>query len=162
VIVWIHNGGIVLNIILANDHGAVELKTAIAKALLAKGHTVENLGVDSADSVDYPDMARLAAERYLAGGFDFGILCCGSGIGISIAANKVPGIRCAQVFDLYTAEMCRRHNDANFIAFGGRIPYAVPVIAMIEAYMAAEYEGGRHARRVEKLDAPLASHREPR
>ena len=151
-IVWIHNGGIVLNIILANDHGAVELKTGIVRALLAKGHTVENLGVDSEDSVDYPDMARLAAKRYLAGGFDFGILCCGSGIGISMAANKVPGIRCAQVFDLYTAEMCKRHNDANFIAFGGRIAYAVPVIAMIEAYMAAEYEGGRHARRVQKLE----------
>ena len=141
-----------MNIIIANDHGAVELKTGIVKALLDKGHTVENLGVDGTDSVDYPDMARLAAKRYLTGGFDFGILCCGSGIGISIAANKVPGIRCAQVFDLYTAEMCKRHNDANFIAFGGRITYPVPVSDMIETYMASVYEGGRHARRIEKLE----------
>ncbi len=149
-----YNGGMALNIIIANDHGAVELKTSIVKALLAKGHTVENLGVDSADSVDYPDIARLAAERYRAGGFDFGILCCGTGIGISIAANKVPGIRCAQVFDLFTAEMCKRHNNANFIAFGGRITYAVPVTAMIETYMAAEYEGGRHEGRLEKIERP--------
>lgn len=147
-----------MNIIIANDHGAVDLKLDIVKALEAQGHTLINIGVDSGDSVDYPDIARSAALRYLEGGFDFGILCCGSGIGISIAANKVPGIRCAQVFDLYTAEMCRRHNDANFIAFGGRIHYAVPVMAMIEAYMASEYEGGRHARRVKKLDPYIPPH----
>ncbi|MBU0926455.1 MAG: RpiB/LacA/LacB family sugar-phosphate isomerase [Spirochaetes bacterium] len=142
-----------MHILIANDHGAVELKAAIVAALSAKGHTVDNLGVDGPDSVDYPDRARLAAERYLAGGYDFGILCCGSGIGISIAANKIRGIRCAQVFDLYTAEMCKRHNDANFISFGGRVSYPVPVIEMIEAYMAAEYEGGRHAARVAKIEA---------
>jgi ribose 5-phosphate isomerase B len=142
-----------MNILIANDHGAVELKSAIVKALVAKGHRVENLGVDTGDSVDYPDIAKRAAERYLAGGFDFGILCCGSGIGISIAANKVDGVRCAQVFDLYTAEMCKRHNDANFIAFGGRVEYGVPVVDMIERYMATEFEGGRHQRRVDKLRA---------
>lgn len=142
-----------MRIVIANDHGAVDLKREIARALEAEGHEVVNLGVDATDSVDYPDIARLAAERYLDGGFDFGILCCGSGIGIGIAANKVPGIRCAQVFDLYTAEMCRRHNDANFLSFGGRVSYPVPVIDMVRAYMAATYEGGRHAARVAKLDA---------
>lgn len=142
-----------MRIVIANDHGAVDLKREIARELKAEGHEVVNLGVDTADSVDYPDIARLAAERYLAGGFDFGILCCGSGIGIGIAANKVPGIRCAQVFDLYTAEMCRRHNDANFLSFGGRVSYPVPVIDMVKAYMAATYEGGRHAARIAKLDA---------
>lgn len=141
-----------MNIVIANDHGAIELKNEIVAALKSRGHTVDNLGVDTAESVDYPDMAKLAAERYLGGGYDFGVLCCGSGIGISMAANKIRGIRCAQVFDLYTADMCKRHNNANFIAFGGRVSYAVPVIEMVEKYMAAEYEGGRHARRVEKID----------
>lgn len=142
-----------MKIVIANDHGAVELKNEIVSYLQSEGHEVDNLGVDSPDSVDYPDMAKLAAERYLAGGYDFGVLCCGSGIGISIAANKVHGIRCAQVFDSYTAEMCRRHNDANFIAFGGRIRYHEPITAMLDAYLAARFEGDRHARRVAKLDA---------
>lgn len=142
-----------MKIVIANDHGAVELKNEIVSYLRSEGHEVDNLGVDAPDSVDYPDMAKLAAERYLAGGYDFGILCCGSGIGISIAANKVHGIRCAQVFDSYTAEMCRRHNDANFIAFGGRIRYREPISAMLDAYLSARFEGDRHARRVAKLDA---------
>ncbi len=141
-----------MRIVIANDHGAVALKQEIVTALRAAGHEVTNLGVDTEESVDYPDIARRAAAAYLAGGYDFGILCCGSGIGISIAANKVRGIRCAQVFDLYTAQMCKRHNNANFIAFGGRVTYPVPVPAMIAAYMEAEYEGGRHQRRVDKLD----------
>ncbi len=141
-----------MRIVIANDHGAVALKEEIVAALRERGHEVANLGVDAEDSVDYPDMAKLAADEYKKGGYDFGILCCGSGIGMSIAANKVSGIRCAQVFDLYSAEMCKRHNDANFISFGGRVAYPVPVIAMIEAYMKAGYEGGRHQRRVDKLD----------
>ncbi len=141
-----------MKLLIANDHGAIDLKNSLASALRQSGHIVDNLGVDTTDSVDYPDIAQSAARRYLAGGYDFGILCCGSGIGISIAANKVRGIRCAQVFDLYTAEMCKRHNNANFISFGGRVQYAVPVIDMIEAYMKAEFEGGRHAGRVRKLD----------
>ncbi len=142
-----------MNILIANDHGAVELKNNIAGALRALGHTVENLGVDNSDSVDYPDIAKKATSHYLNGGFDFGIVCCGTGIGISIAANKIHGIRCAQVFDLFTAEMCKRHNNANFLSFGGRIQYSVPVIDMITKYMSSEYEGGRHALRVEKIEA---------
>ncbi len=142
-----------MKIVLANDHGAVELKNNIAAYLRGLGHEVDNVGVDTEESVDYPDMADAAATRFLAGGYDFGIVCCGSGIGIAIAANKHKGIRCAQVFDLFTAEMCKRHNDANFLSFGGRIEYGVPVTAMLDAYMAARFEGDRHARRVAKLDA---------
>lgn len=141
-----------MRIVIANDHGAVALKQEIVRHLEAAGHEVRNLGVDDETSVDYPDQAVLAAAEYKRGGYDFGILCCGSGIGISIAANKVPGIRCAQVFDLYMAEMCRRHNDANFISFGGRITYPVPVTAMVDAFIATGFEGGRHQRRVDKLD----------
>jgi ribose 5-phosphate isomerase B len=142
-----------MKILIANDHGAVDLKNQIIKELAQRGHTVENLGVDTTASVDYPDIARKAAAAYLGGGYDFGILCCGTGIGISIAANKVPGIRCALVFDLFMAEMCKCHNDANFLAFGGRITYHTPVIDMIEKYMSSEFEGGRHAVRVNKIDA---------
>lgn len=146
---------LLMNIVLANDHGAVELKNAIMASLMALGHTVENLGVNTTDSVDYPDMAMAAATRFLAGGFDFGIVCCGTGIGISMAANKIHGIRCALVHDLFTAEMSKRHNNANFLAFGGRVRYSTPVMDMIEKYMATEYEGGRHAKRVGKLDSML-------
>jgi ribose 5-phosphate isomerase B len=142
-----------MRIVIANDHGAVALKKEIVAHLEALGHSVTNLGVDEEASVDYPDQAAAAAAEFKKGGYDFGIVCCGSGIGISIAANKIPGIRCAQVFDLFTAEMCRRHNNANFIGFGGRVSYPVPVAAMIDAYMAASFEGGRHQRRVAKLDS---------
>jgi len=126
-----------MNILIANDHGAVALKQAIQNALEQEGHTVTNLGVDTEESVDYPDIAHKAATTFLKGGYDFGIVCCGSG---------------AQVFDLYTAAMCKKHNNANFLAFGGRIQYPVPVIDMIHAYMEAQFEGGRHERRVSKLN----------
>ncbi len=142
-----------MHIVIANDHGAVALKQEILEHLVRAGHEVKNLGVNDETSVDYPDMAIKATDEYNKGGYDLGILCCGSGIGISIAANKVSGIRCAQVFDLFTAEICRRHNDANFISLGGRVDYAVPVTAMVDAFLAAPFEGGRHQRRVDKLDA---------
>ncbi|MDX9958961.1 MAG: RpiB/LacA/LacB family sugar-phosphate isomerase [Clostridia bacterium] len=144
-----------MNILIANDHGAVELKQSIVDVLTAEGHTVTNLGVDSPASVDYPDIATEAAKRFLDGGFDFGILCCGTGIGISIAANKVKGIRCALVFDLFTAEMAKRHNNANFIALGGRNRYALPVMDIVHMYMNTSFEGGRHQQRVSKLDGML-------
>jgi len=142
-----------MRIVIANDHGGVELKSSIVAALEAKGHTVVNLGIDNSDAVDYPDMAKLATTRFLSGGFDFGIVVCGTGIGISMAANKVHGIRCALIHDLFTAEMCKKHNNANFLAFGGRISYNTPVLAMIDTYMATQFEGDRHARRVGKIDA---------
>lgn len=141
-----------MDILIANDHGGVELKERIVRALTEKGHKLLNLGVDTDASVDYPDIAENACKTFLEGSYDFGILICGSGVGISMAANKIRGIRCAQVFDLFTAEMCKRHNNANFIAFGGRIEYQDDPVKMIETYIAASFEGGRHSRRVEKLD----------
>lgn len=142
-----------MRIVIANDHGAVDLKKSIVAHLEALGHEVTNLGVDAEVSVDYPDQAVAATTEFKKGGYAFGILCCGSGVGISIAANKIKGIRCAQVFDLFTAQMCKRHNDANFISFGGRIDYGVPVTALIDAYMGSSFEGDRHQRRVGKLDS---------
>lgn len=142
-----------MKILIANDHGAVELKRRIADYLRSKGHDIVNLGVDSADSVDYPDKGEEAARAFLAGSYDLGIVLCGTGIGISIAANKVKGIRCALVHDLFTAEMARAHNNANFLAFGGRVDYAVPVEAILDKFLETRFEGGRHGRRVDKLDA---------
>lgn len=141
-------------VIIGNDHSSVQLKNRIAAWLVSKGYDVENVGVDTEDSVDYPDMAEKACRLYLQGGYDFGILFCGTGIGISISANKIRGIRCALIHDSYCAKMAKVHNDANFIAFGGRVTYNEAIEDMIEAYRTAEFEeGGRHRRRVEKMDA---------
>jgi ribose 5-phosphate isomerase B len=140
-----------MRIVIANDHGAVELKKELLSWLKAQGHEVVNLGVDVEDRVDYPDMASAACAEYLKGGYDFGILLCGTGIGISIAANKVPGIRCALIHDIFTATMAREHNDANFIAMGGRVEYSVPPTEILAAFMGSKFQGGRHADRVEKI-----------
>jgi len=102
--------------------------------------------------VDYPDKAVEACAEYRKGGYDFGILLCGTGIGISMAANKLAGIRCALIHDEYTARMAREHNDANFVAFGGRVAYAVPPTSVLETFMNAKFEGGRHSARVAKID----------
>ena len=111
-------------IIIANDHGAVAIKQQIVKHLESRGYTVDNIGVDTEDSVDYPDMAEKACNQFLKdGNYEFGIVCCGTGIGISISANKVKGIRCALPQNVFAAQMAKEHNNANFIAFGGRIEY---------------------------------------
>ena len=141
-----------MNIVIANDHGAVELKKRLAQWLLKKGHSVKNLGVDTEDRVDYPDMAALAVKEFSKGGYDFGILMCGTGIGISMAANRFKGIRCALVHDSFTSLMAKEHNNANFIAFGGRVQYKEKPEDILEVYMNANFQGGRHEQRIEKLD----------
>lgn len=140
-----------MRIIIANDHGAVALKMELLAWLEAAGHEVRNLGVDREERIDYPDVAAEACALYRGGGWDFGILLCGTGIGISMAANKIPGIRCALVHDRFTATMAREHNDANFLALGGRVDYALPPTEIVAAYMGATFEGGRHLARVNKL-----------
>ncbi|HOW56429.1 MAG TPA: RpiB/LacA/LacB family sugar-phosphate isomerase [Smithellaceae bacterium] len=140
-------------IVIASDHGAVDLKNEVSAFLKTKNCTVNDLGVNSADAVDYPDIAARAAEEFKKGGYDFGILFCGTGIGIAMAANKITGIRCAQVYDLFTAEMARAHNNANFIALGGRVKYCTPVTDMIDKFMNTVFEKGRHERRVAKIMA---------
>jgi ribose 5-phosphate isomerase B len=102
--------------------------------------------------VDYPDIARMAVQEFKQGGFDFGILLCGTGIGISIAANRQPGIRCALVHDSFTALMAKEHNNANFIALGGRVQYRERPEDLLEVFMNARFQGGRHEERVEKID----------
>ena len=140
-------------VVIANDHGAVELAQTLIDHLHQRGFETNYLGVATEESVDYPDMAQAAAKEYLGGGYDFGILLCGTGIGISISANKIDGIRCALPQDSYAASMARSHNDANFIAFGGRVDYREDPVAMLGAYIDASFEGGRHQRRVDKIMA---------
>ena len=138
-------------IIIASDHGAMSLKQEIISFLKSNNCEVNDLGVNTEDSVDYPDIALAACNEFKKGGYDFGILLCGTGIGMSICANKVKTIRCAQVYDLFTAEMAKAHNNANFIAFGGRIKYNVPVTAMIDKFMKTSFSGERHERRIAKM-----------
>jgi len=138
-------------IIIASDHGAVSLKNEIISFLKSNNCDVKDMGVNTEDSVDYPDIALAACNEFKKGGYDFGILLCGTGIGMSIAANKIKFIRCAQVHDLFTAEMAKAHNNANFIAFGGRVQYTVPVTAMVEIFMKTSFSGERHERRIAKL-----------
>ena len=140
-------------IIIASDHGAVSLKQEIISFLKSNNCEVKDLGVNTEDSVDYPDIALLACNEFKKGGYNFGILLCGTGIGMSISANKIDSIRCAQVYDLFTAEMAKAHNNANFIAFGGRVKYSVPVIEMIDTFMKTNFSGDRHERRIAKIMA---------
>ena len=138
-------------IIIASDHGAVALKEQIVSFLKTRGCEIKDMGVNAEDSVDYPDIAVAACREFLKGGYDFGILLCGTGIGMSLAANKIKGIRCAGVHDLFTAEMAKAHNNANFISFGGRVKYSVPVTDMIEKFMNTNFAGNRHERRIAKI-----------
>ncbi len=139
-------------VVIANDHGAVELKMEIVAHLEKRGYAVIDMGVGADEAADYPDKAVEACREYLSGGYEFGILCCGTGIGISITANKVDGIRCALPQNSFAATMAKEHNNANFIAFGGRIAYTDPVSDMLDAFIDAGFEdGSRHARRVAKI-----------
>lgn len=142
-----------MNIVLANDHGAVELSKMIKEHLEKNGHVVNHLGVKEEVSVDYPDMAELACKEYLKGNYDFGILCCGTGIGISISANKIKGIRCALPQNIFASKMAKEHNNVNFIAFGGRIDYPENPLDMLDAFIEDKFAGDRHERRVSKIMA---------
>ncbi len=138
---------------LASDHGGYGLKTQIKQYLQSKGYTVLDLGTDSEESVDYPDFGAKAAEAVLNKEADCAVIMCGSGIGISISANKFKGIRCALCFDTYTAKMSRMHNDANIMAVGGRITTIERAVDMVDLFLTTEFEGGRHQRRIDMLDA---------
>ncbi len=141
-------------VVIGADHGAFELKEKIIKHLENNGYEVKDTGTLEEKSVDYPDMAENACREYLKGGYEFGIVCCGTGIGISIAANKIKGIRCALQQNLFTAEMSKAHNNANFLAFGGRLDYGnITVEQMIDKYIDTEFEGDRHQRRLDKITA---------
>ena len=141
-------------IAIASDHAAVELKAALAHWLRETGHDVTDLGPDGVESVDYPDYGYKLAEELAAGRADFGIALCGSGIGISIAANRHPACRCARVTEPLSARLAREHNDANAIAMGARLIGVEMARACVAAFLATPFSGDRHVRRVEKLSHP--------
>lgn len=142
-----------MNILIANDHGGLDLKRQLETYLRLKGHGVVNRGVDIEEQVDYPDIGEKTCREFLENGtYDFGILICGTGIGISMTANKVAGIRCALVHDHYTAKMAKSHNNANFIALGGRITYSSPVVDIVQTFIDTTVLGGRHTKRLKKLE----------
>ena len=141
-----------MKIVAAADHGGFEMKNQIVEDLRKQGFAVEDLGTNSADSVDYPDFAEKATAKVLAVQADLGILVCGTGIGISIAANRHKGIRAAILYDDYVAKVAREHNNANVLCFGGRTMTTEDVLRRIGIFLKAAYEGGRHDRRLCKLD----------
>jgi ribose 5-phosphate isomerase B len=138
-------------IALGADHAGVGLKTTLREALKAAGHPVLDMGTEGEASVDYPDFARAVCEAVAAGRARFGVLVCGTGIGIAIAANRDPAIRCAVVTDSTAARLTRAHNDANVIAFGARLIGSEVALDALRTFLATPYEGGRHDRRVAKL-----------
>lgn len=140
-----------MKIVIANDHGAIQLKEVFRNYLEKSGHMVKDLGVSESVSCDYPDIVKLAVKEYRKGGYDFGILLCGTGIGVSIAANKFKGIRCALPQNIFAARMAKEHNNANFISFGGRIEYHDDPTAMLDIFINSTFEGGRHQERVNKI-----------
>jgi ribose 5-phosphate isomerase B len=141
-----------MRIALSADHAGYELKDVLAAWLGEIGHEVIDLGTNSSDSVDYPDFGTRLGEAVASGEADRGIAVCGSGIGISIAANRNPGCRCALVNEPLSATFARTHNDANAIAIGSRLIGPEMAKACVTAFLATEFEGGRHQRRVDMLN----------
>jgi len=142
-----------MKIALGADHAGYELKDRIKQYLQQKGIDVRDEGTSSPESVDYPDYARAVAHQVSEKQADLGILVCGSGIGMAIAANKVHGVRAANVSSEYEAEMSRQHNDANVLALGARILKPDEALHIVDKWLAAQFAGGRHERRVEKITA---------
>lgn len=141
-----------LPIVFASDHAGFDLKALLLADLQADGHAVLDLGAANATtSVDYPDLGRACAEAVVTGRARMGVVVCGSGIGISIAANRVPGARCALVHDGLSARLARQHNDANMIAFGARLIGVETARDALKLFLSTAFEGGRHSRRRDKL-----------
>ncbi len=137
---------------IGNDHAAVELKNQITAHIEANyGYEVVNFGTDSSESVDYPVYGEKVARAVAAGDVDLGIVICGTGLGISLAANKVKGIRCCVCSEPYTARMSRAHNDCNMLAFGARVVGLDLAKMIVDTWLTTEFEGGRHQRRVDLI-----------
>ncbi|MDU2500116.1 ribose 5-phosphate isomerase B [Finegoldia magna] len=142
-----------MKIAIAADHGGFELKDSMVEYIKSLGNEVMDLGTNSADSVDYPDYAKKVCEEIQQGDSDLGILICGTGIGMSLAANKFEGIRAACVSDVYSAKMSRNHNNANVLCIGARVIGDEVAKLIIKTFLENEFEAGRHQRRVDKIMA---------
>ncbi len=139
-------------IALGCDHGGLEIKNAIIEDLKSKGIEYIDLGTTTTDSVDYPIYAKAVCKEITEGRCELGILCCGTGIGMSIAANKVKGIRASVLSDEFSAEMTRRHNNANVLCLGGRVIDSEKAVKLANIFLNTPYEGGRHEKRVAMLE----------
>lgn len=140
-----------MKIAVGNDHGGLNHKRLVLKYLEEKGYEYVNFGTDTEASVDYPEYGTKVAEAVASGECQLGILICGTGIGMSIVANKVPGIRCGHCHDVFSAKMTRKHNDANVLALGERVVGAGLMLEIVEAFLTSDFEGGRHQNRVNKI-----------
>ncbi len=138
-------------VIIASDHGGLEMKEHILAYLKQRNIEVRDLGTDNGDSVDYPDFGEKVARAIARGEADKGILVCGTGIGMSIVANKFPGVRAALVWDDFTAQMSKEHNNANIIVLGGRVQTPEAACRMIGIWLDTAFEGGRHQQRLDKI-----------
>jgi RpiB/LacA/LacB family sugar-phosphate isomerase len=138
---------------IACDHGGVRLKADLVPFLRELGYEVEDLGCFDEEPVDYPDLGQAVAQKVSTGEVERGILICGSGIGMSMVANKFPGVRAALVCHVYAARLAKEHNDANVLVMGGRIVGPGLAREMVKAWLEAEFQGGRHLKRLEKIEA---------
>lgn len=140
-----------LTIAVGSDHAGLEARHELIRGLCDRGHEVLDLGTETSASCDYPDFAKAVAAAVTAGKARFGVLVCGTGQGMVMTANRLPGIRAGLVFDEFSARMIRAHNDANIICFGARIQAVAAMERLLEIFVATEFEGGRHQRRVNKI-----------
>lgn len=145
-------------IVITSDHTGIDLRKVVTAHLEARGYAVEDVGPTSPESTDYPKWGEKAARVVLAGNADLGIAICGTGFGISLAANKLQGIRCVVCSEPYTAKLSRQHNNANMLAFGARVVGQDLALMIVDEFLNAEFEGGRHARRVNMISELEAGH----
>lgn len=141
-----------MKIAVGSDHAGFELKEYVKEYLKEQDYEIIDCGTDGLESVDYPDYGKKVGETVASGDADYGVVVCGSGIGISIAVNKVKGIRCALVGEPLSAKLSRQHNNANVLAMGGRLTGTQMAEEILDVFFSTEFEGGRHKRRVSKLD----------
>ncbi|WP_170420256.1 ribose 5-phosphate isomerase B [Ruegeria arenilitoris] len=139
-------------LVLSSDHAAIDLRKEVAAFAAAQGWDVMDLGPDSPESTDYPKHGQAAAEAVVSGECQLGIVLCGTGQGIMMAANKVPGIRCGVCSDTFSARMIRQHNDANMLSIGARVVGTGLALDIVDAFLSTEFEGGRHAKRVAMIE----------
>ncbi len=142
-----------MKVAVGADHAGYRLKEHLVRFLELRGHQVEDLGTFSEESVDYSDFAAAVAREVVAGRAERGLIVCGSGVGVAIAANKIDGIRAATCNDLYTAGKAREHNDANVLALGARVVGEGLAEDIVKSFMASDFEAGRHQRRIDKIRA---------
>jgi ribose 5-phosphate isomerase B len=144
-------------VVISSDHADIELRQTIAKHIASLGYDVDDIGPMTSESTHYPLHGRAAAETVASGKADLGVIVCGTGQGIMMAANKVAGIRCGVCCDTFSAKMIRAHNDANMLSLGARVIGEGLALEIVEAFLAAEFEGGRHATRRDMIEADRAT-----